>query len=123
MSSAARSVYIFGIYLLIVGGLLMGSPNTLLTMLGLPATEEVWIRVLGITVMAIGLLDLSNARSEQPMFLRSTVRVRVFVFVAFLVFTMMKLAPPVLMAFGAIDLAAATWTFFALRAPAAKPAG
>ena len=123
MSSAARSVYVFGIYILIVGGLLMGSPNTLLTMLGLPATEEVWIRVLGITVMAIGLLYLVNSRGEQPVFVRSTVRVRVFVFVAFLVFTLLKLAPPVLMLFGAIDLAGAAWTFFALRGPAAKPAG
>jgi hypothetical protein len=121
MTAAARSIYAFGIYLIVLGAILAGSPNTLLTLLGVPATTEPWIHVLGITVMAIGMLDAASARAEQTGFFRASVWVRVFVFVGFIVFTLLKIAPPILLAFGAVDLAGAAWTFIALRQTSAGP--
>lgn len=40
MTRAARSVRAFGIYLLLLGGVLVASPNTLLAVVRLPATTE-----------------------------------------------------------------------------------
>ena len=77
MSSAARSVYVFGIYLLIVGGMLLGAPNTLLMVIGLSPTTEPWIHVAGIPVMAMGMLFASSARAENRWFFRASVWVRV----------------------------------------------
>lgn len=115
MTMAARSVYVFGIYLLVLGGILVGSPNTLLAVFRLPTTTEPWIHVLGVTVLAIGMLDVASARAEQTAFFRATVWVRVFVFASFIGLTLARMAPPVLVAFGVVDLAGALWTFAALR--------
>lgn len=115
MTLAARSVYVFGIYLLVLGGILVGSPNTLLAVFRLPTTTEPWIHVLGVTVLAMGMLDVASARNEQTAFFRATVWVRVFVFASFIALTLARIAPPVLVAFGIVDLAGAIWTFAALR--------
>jgi hypothetical protein len=115
MSSAARSVYVFGIYLIVTGGILMGSPNTLLAVLGIPGTTEPWIRFAGMLVMAIGMLDVACARTEQIGFMRATVYTRIFAFLTFVVFAAMGIAPAILIWFGVIDAAAALWTFTALR--------
>lgn len=115
MTRAARSVYVFGIYLIVLGGILIGSPNTLLAVFRLPATTEPWIRVLGVTVLALGMLNVASARTEQTAFFRATVWVRIFVFASFVGLTLAQMAPPVLVLFGLVDLAGAVWTFAALR--------
>lgn len=115
MTSAARSVYVFGIYLIVLGGILMGSPNALLSVFGFASTTEPWIRVLGVVVMAIGMLDVACARTEQTGFFRATVATRLFALVSFVVFAALEIAPPMLVLFGLIDAAGATWTFVALR--------
>ena len=86
MTRAARSVYVFGIYLIVLGAILMGSPNVLLSVFGIASTSEPWIRVLGVVVMAIGMLDVACARAEQTGFFRATVGTRLFALVAFAVF-------------------------------------
>ena len=115
MTSAARSVYVFGIYLIVLGAILMGSPNTLLSVFGFASTTEPWIRVLGVVVMAIGMLDVACARAEQTGFFRATVGTRLFALVAFAVFAAFGIAPAMLVLFGLIDAAGAAWTFVALR--------
>ena len=115
MTSAARSVYVFGIYLIVIGGILMGSPNTLLSVLRIPETTEPWIRIAGMLVMVIGMLDVACARTEQTGFMRATVYTRLFAFVAFVSFALLGIAPAILIVFGVIDAAAALWTFTALR--------
>ena len=48
MTGASRSLFVFGIYLVALGVLLLLSPNLLLRTLGVPVTNEIWIRDLGI---------------------------------------------------------------------------
>ena len=115
MTSAARSVYVFGIYLIVTGGILMGSPNTLLSLLRIPETSEPWIRIAGMLVMVIGMLDVACARTEQTGFMRATVYTRTFAFLTFVVFALLGIAPSILVLFGVIDAAAALWTYTALR--------
>jgi hypothetical protein len=115
MSRAARSIYVFGFYLIATGGILIGAPNALLALIGLPPTTDPWIRVLGVAVMAIGLLHVACGRSEQTGFFRASVTSRVFVFVAFVALAAMKLIPPVIILFGVVDLAGAAWTRISLR--------
>jgi hypothetical protein len=115
MSSAARSVYVFGIYLIVVGGILMGSPNTLLPLLGIAETTEPWIRLAGMLVMVIGMLDIACARTEQTGFMQATVYTRFFALLTFVAFAVLGIAPAILILFGVIDAAAALWTHAALR--------
>jgi hypothetical protein len=123
MTRAARSVHVFGIYLLGTGAVLVGAPNTLLAILRLPPTSEPWIHVLGITVMAIGMYYMTGARAEQRAFLRATVWVRAFVFASLIVLAILNIAPPVLVGFGVVDAAGALWTRLSLREAAAGGTG
>ena len=45
MSPAARSVFVFSSYLWVLGGVLLLVPNVLLSLFGIPETNEVWVRV------------------------------------------------------------------------------
>jgi hypothetical protein len=115
MSRAARSIYVFGIYLIVLGAVLIATPNTLLTLLRLPTTTEPWIHVLGVPILAMGLIHLASARAEQLAFFRATVHARVFAFAALAVLALMSIAPPIVAGFGVADLAGAIWTFMTLR--------
>ncbi len=50
MSNGAKSVFVFAIYLLLLGVTLLAIPNAMLSLFAYPTTDEVWIRVAGITI-------------------------------------------------------------------------
>ena len=114
MSKAARSVLVFGVYLVATGALLMGAPGLLLSVLRLPPATDPWIHVLGVVVMALGMYYLSSARTEQAGFFRATVWVRAFVLLAFVGLVVAEIAPAVLIGFGLVDAAGAIWTRLSL---------
>jgi hypothetical protein len=116
MSKAAKSVFIFGIYLVINGLGFLLVPNTVLSMLGLPMTTEPWVRILGMILLILAYYYIQSARSELTQFLRFTVYARASVIVFVIVFIIVGIAPPILIMFGVIDLLAAIWTAFALKA-------
>ena len=115
MSPAARSLQVFGAYLLALGAVLVLAPNLLLALFGFPSTGEVWIRVVGMLVAFLGVYDWLAARAELRAFFAWSVPVRLSVPVFFTAFVALGLAPPVLLLFGAVDAAAAVWTWIALR--------
>ena len=51
MSNTAKSVFVFAIYLFLLGITLLVTPNVLLTLFAYPTTEEVWIRVVGMLLV------------------------------------------------------------------------
>lgn len=122
MTSAARSVFIFGCYLTINGLTLMFAPNVLLSLFGIPATDEPWIRVLGVVVLVLAYYYISAGRQEVVPFFRWTILGRALVLLLFVALVVADRAPVQLIAFGLIDAAGAVWTAFALRSPAAAPA-
>lgn len=120
MSDAARTVFAFGCYLLVLGPLLVVAPNIVLTTSGLPATAEVWIRVVGMLVTYFGGYYLLAARAELVPFFRWSVWFRSTVILFFGAFVLLGFAKPVLLAFAAVDLLAALWTASALRHAAGR---
>ncbi len=116
VTRAARSLFVFGTYLILLGVTLVLVPNALLRVFALPPTGEVWIRVVGVLVVILGAYNLQAARYRLiPMF-RATVSARAAVVVPFIVFAAVGLVKPILVLFGVIDLLGATWTWLALRA-------
>ena len=115
MSRAAFSVLVFSFYLFALGLVLVVIPNVLLSLFHVPATNEVWIRVVGMLVFILGFYYATAARGELTAFLRATVYGRAAAFVSFVALVVLGLAPPVLIVFGVIDGAAAVWTGLALR--------
>lgn len=119
MNSVAKSVFVFGHYLVVVGLGLLVAPNAFLNPLGFaPVADPSWLRVLGVLTLVIATYYLLAARAGLTVFFRWTVAVRGGVFVVFGALVLLKLAPPPLALLGAVDLAAALWTWSALRRPA-----
>lgn len=116
MSKAAVSVFVFSLYLLLLGLVLVLVPNALLSLFGMPTTTEVWVRVVGMLVLILGYYYLIGAKRELTSLFRATVIGRSAVLLFFIGFVVLGLAPPVLVLFGVVDAAAATWTAVALRA-------
>ncbi len=115
MSKAAKSVFIFGIYELVLGISLMAIPNPLLAVFGFPCTHDVWIRVTGLLVCVFAVYDFQGARHELIDFFRWTVYARSSVILFFTAFVLSGLVNPMLILFGVVDLLGAIWTALALR--------
>ena len=115
MSKAARTIRYFAIYLSFVGIVLVVAPNILLSVFGFPATQEVWIRVLGVVVFNLGIYYWFAAVSEAVAFFKASVATRTLVFVAFLVFVLLDYVRPALIVFGAVDLIGGLWTAWAIK--------
>ncbi len=109
MSKTALSLFVFGLYLILLGVILMVIPNALLAIFGLPETSEVWVRVVGMLVFLIGYYYIRASRNEKEMtsFYRWTVHARSSVIVFFIIFVAFGLVKPILILFGVVDLLAA----------------
>ena len=107
MTRAAISVFTFSIYLFILGAVLLVVPNRLLSIFGIAATNEVWIRVVGMLVLIRGYYYSTAARNDLTVFIRATVYGRFSVLVFFVAFFGLGWAPATLILFGVIDAAAA----------------
>jgi hypothetical protein len=115
MTAAAKSVYYFGFYLYLVGATLIFIPNIFLTTLRMPETNDVWIRVLGVIVSLLGFYYHQTGAKNISAFFPLTIPTRIMVFTVFLVFVILKMASPMMIGIGAVDLAGAVWTFMALK--------
>ena len=120
MSAAARSVFVFGIYLCLLGLAVLVSPKAVFDALGLDAGDG-WVRVVGMMLLLIGWMDVRAARAELTLFFRITVEARLAVPVFFVAFVGLGIATPLLLVFAAIDVAGAAWTAHGLRRAAGVP--
>jgi hypothetical protein len=115
MSKGARSVFVFGVYLEVLGTALLVMPNILLGMFFLPGTTEVWVRVVGMLVLFLGFYYIQAARKEMTDFFRWTLYPRATVILFFGTFVLLDLARPPLILFGVADALGVIWTSLALR--------
>ena len=114
MRNAGVSVLLFGAYLIAVGAILLLVPNVLLGIFGIPHTDEVWIRILGAVMTALGYLYVEGGRSAAGWFLRTSVLTRAGVAAVLFGLVLLGEAAPAIALFGFVDLAAAAWTAYAL---------
>ena len=116
MSKSARSIFIFGLYLGVLGIVLLVTPNFLLGIFQLPSTNEVWIRVVGMLLFLLGIYYLLAARKEMTDFFQWTVYLRSTVIFFLIAFVLLGFVKPILILIGVVDFLGAIWTGKALRA-------
>lgn len=63
ISKSSLSVFVFGLYLAVLGIILLVAPNFLLGMFFMPDTTEVWIRVVGVLVFYMSFYYIQTARN------------------------------------------------------------
>jgi len=115
MTRSARSIFVFGCYVIALGLMMLLAPNRLLGFFNQPETTEVWIRCAGMLLLLLGAYYLLAARAGLTQFFLWTVWGRSLVILFFMAFVALKMAPPIFLAFGLADLAGAAWTFWCLK--------
>jgi len=115
MSNAAKSILVHGVYLLGLGVVMLIIPNVPLKIVGLPETNEVWIRVVGMMSLVLGYYFVQSARKELTDFFRSTILTRSSAIVFFALFVALGFAPINLLILIAVDPLFIIWTVLALR--------
>ena len=70
MRKSAKTLFIFTIYLILLGTILMVVPNVLLVRITKVTTHEVWIRVVGMMMILLAFYYIQAARSELRDFSR-----------------------------------------------------
>jgi hypothetical protein len=115
MTSAARSVFVFGWFLLGEGALLFVAPNLLFAAFGLPTTVEFWPRAIGVALCVFGLYYVLCARAELLPFFRFTVVGRTLQFAAFVLCVVLGWITPRILLVSGFELLAGMWTLWELR--------
>jgi hypothetical protein len=117
MSRTALSIFIFGIYLIFLGITFLFVPEMIFSILAYPTPPDIASRVLGMLFLLLAYYYIRGGLDEEGMgkFFMWTVHTRASIIVFLIVFASLQLASPIIIMFGAIDLAAAIWTFWALR--------
>jgi hypothetical protein len=120
MSHPGKSLFVFGLYMLVLGAALVLAPNLLLPLFGFALTDEVWIRVMGQLALYLGVYYVWAGYTERREFMVLTVAIRLSVPVFFAAFAAAGLVSPVLLLLALPDLCGALWTWRALKSPMAS---
>ena len=116
MSFAARTVFIFGTYLVVSGIALTLVPETVGQTLNMPG-EPYLVRIIGLLMLCFAFLYIQAARYELRPLFGWTVLLHAGMCVAFVVLVAADLAPTPLLSFCVAELIGALATGWALRAP------
>ena len=114
MSDARQSLVVWSIYVYVLGAVLLIIPNVLLSLFGIAETDEVWIRVVGMTVVIFGILYTGAVRTDADEMYQASVVGRGFAVVVLVVLALTT-GPWQLVLFAALDAAGAGWTWLGLR--------
>jgi hypothetical protein len=115
MTPSAQSIFLFGIYVALLGVLLIFLPNVLLGMVKVPATNEVWIRLAGMLLLIMGFFYVQAGRSGLVPFFKWTLVTRGVAFFFVLGFWLCDFVSWIILVFWLGDLAGMIWTGTALR--------
>ena len=117
MSRAALSLFIFGIYLIIIAIIFLFVPEILFLIVMVPTDPDIMSRLFGMILVFLAYYFIRGALDEEGLkkFFMWTVHTRTTVIIFQIIFVALQLVNIIILIFGAIDLAAAIWTFWALR--------
>lgn len=115
MSSAGKSSLVYGIYALVLGGVLLVKPYFILGEYGMPRSCEPWVRTVGMFLFVLGIYYVGAARKQMVEYFELSVFGRYAVMFFMTVFVLLGFVPRILIVLGVVDMFAATWTLIALR--------
>jgi hypothetical protein len=115
MTSAGRSVFLFGIYVFAMGLAVTFAPAAILSLLRFPPVADEWIRMVGLLSLVVGVYDMVSGRSNAMANIRASVPIRVGFALGCCALVALRMMPLSMLPIAAIDVAGAVWTAVALR--------
>ena len=95
--------------------MLLLAPNLLLEAFGIEKTNEVWIRVDGVLMLAISIYYMITAKHEFTALIKATAYIRLTIIIFFTAFVSLKMVSPSILIIGIIDFIGAIWTILMLK--------
>lgn len=114
MDAPTLSIFIWGIYVLLMGVFLIFLPGKTLTLFGHEKPKDHWVRVVGIIAISLGFFYLNSAQNVVYSFYWASIFARMAGFIGFSGLAVFKIANPKIILFGLIDALGATWTLLTL---------
>ena len=116
MNGAGISLFVFGLYMIFaVGGGFMFAPGFVLDLFGLSAGDGIWVRFVGMLASILGVYYIMVARAGLDRFYPWTVATRYYAATFMIVIVLLGEMGPGLILIAAVDVVAATWTWYAVR--------
>jgi hypothetical protein len=115
MSRPARTLFAFGLYVVLTGLIFLTVPDVLIATLRLPPSPPGWPRIVGILALVIGTYDLVGSHSECLPYIKASVAIRFAFAAAMTILFLTRQMPVTVVAFGAVDAAGAVWTWATLK--------
>jgi hypothetical protein len=115
MTPAARSSFFFSIYVLLSGVGLLLVPAQFISLLGLPTTNDLYPRLIGMLLIAVASLYYVAARRNLIPYIQMTVPARAFLVICMVTFVLLGPGRRALLLFAALDLTGLIWSSLALR--------
>ena len=110
-----KSLYVQMIFVVVSGIPAVLVPNFFLTLTGFPPSTDIWIRVLGLLLLAIAPYYYNMARHGNVPVVRATVQGRIFFSIGLLVLVGLDLATWPMAVLAVSELLLAGWTAWELR--------
>lgn len=114
MDAPTLSIFIWGIYVILIGVFLLFMPSKTLIVFGHEKPKDHWIRVVGIMALSIGYFYLISAQNEVYSFYWASIYARIVGLIGFSGLVVFKIAKPKIILFGIIDAIGASWTLLTL---------
>jgi len=93
----------------------MLQPNILLNLFGIKSTSEVWIRLVGMLLLALSLYYLVAVRNNLIIIYKVTACIRCSIIFFFVAFRLVGFVSPNIILFAVFDFLGGFWTFLALK--------
>jgi hypothetical protein len=123
MTKSSKSVFFFGIYLLLTGIFLCALPQKFISILSLPEIPTAWARLIGVLVIILGSYYVIAGRNNLKPLITGTIYLRLFFFAAVMILFVSGQMPKEILPLGVIDLLGAVWTMLSVKADAKDAAG
>jgi hypothetical protein len=120
--TSEQTVFGHGIYLAAVALVLFLAPGLLRLFAPFPEDLDWWNRVLALPIFNLGVLCIGSAWIKSRLLVELTVATRLLVMGSLAMLVALRVAPPIALGVGAIDLISATLTIWALAAQARRRA-
>jgi hypothetical protein len=116
IARAMNSIRVFGVYSLIMGGVLLLIPHLILPLFDLPIGEsDIWIRILGFVLCCSSYYYIRAANAGNLEFAKYTVHTRFMAPVVIALLIATGTADWHFLSFGLVDGAGGFWTWTTMR--------
>jgi cell division protein FtsW (lipid II flippase) len=121
MSASARSLFVVGGLLAVLGVAFVLVPAVPAAVLGFPSTAGAVVRLLGVVVAALGAYYVISSRWNDRTLIRASVPVRAVAGTVLLLLVVAGAAPRTVLAFVLLEYGGSAWTAASLRHEPTSP--